>query len=105
MNIFTIIALLATAVLIVTALIMLICKIRDNAHDDKVIAAYQKEMNQKRLEKIRTEEKKKTYYMTYNELEPEERKKQINNKEIADYAKWRFDERRRKNRTFDRSRF
>ena len=87
MNIPTIIMPAAIAILIIIFVVLLVRKILDNAHDNKVIAAYQKEMNQKRLEKIRTEEKKKTYYMTYNELEPKERKKQINNKEIADYAK------------------
>lgn len=98
MNIPVIIMLAAIAVLIITSVVLLVRKILDNAHDNKVMATYQKEMNKKRIEKLRAEEKKKTYYTTYNELEPEERKKQINNKEIADCAKWRFNRNRKRNR-------
>ena len=69
MDILTIIMLSAAAVLIIASVILLVRKILDDAHDNRVMAEYQREMDEKRKEKAKAAEKKKTYYTTYNERE------------------------------------
>lgn len=92
---------IALTVILALVILILILKRRHEItkHDNELVRQYNQKMDKIRTErleeakrKLREAEKKKTYYTTYNEREMTDAEKY----ELANYAKWRFDPRRRK---------
>lgn len=92
------------AILFLIGSIIVIRDLSQAKHDNEVIHQYNKEMDQIRTERLkeaqrktRELQKKKTYYTTYNEIEPNTKVTMSKEKrdELAKYAKWRFNENRR----------
>lgn len=100
----TFIIALAVILALVMLILLLVKRLQTAKHDKEVIRQYNQQMDKIRTEKLeeaqrKTREllKKKTYYTTYNEIEPDVKvtmsKEQRD--ELARYAKWRFNQNRR----------